>query len=52
MGNTAQSGIVPILIFIYQTTKEGHFCSKNENAHEVDVIIEVTAEQGWHYALT
>jgi len=28
-------------IFIYHTTKEGNFRGKNENAHEVDVIIEV-----------
>jgi hypothetical protein len=27
--------------FIYHTTKEGNFRGKNENAHEVDVIIEV-----------
>ena len=28
-------------IFIYHTTKEGNFRGKNENAHEVDVIVEV-----------
>ncbi len=28
-------------IFIYHTTKEGNFRGKQENAHEVDVIIEV-----------
>ncbi|MBI5541241.1 MAG: ATP-binding protein [Bacteroidia bacterium] len=29
-------------IFIYHTTKDGKFRGTNENAHEVDVIIEVT----------
>jgi len=28
-------------LFIYHTTKEGNFRGKNENAHEVDVIVEV-----------
>ncbi len=28
-------------IFIYHTTKEGHFKGVNTYAHEVDVIIEV-----------
>lgn len=28
-------------IFIYHTTKEGNFRGRNENAHEVDVIVEV-----------
>jgi hypothetical protein len=29
-------------VFIYHTTKEGNFRGKNENAHEVDVIVEVS----------
>jgi len=32
-------------IFIYHTTKEGHFKGVNEHAHEVDVIIQVEKGQ-------
>ena len=31
-----------LLIFIYHTTKDGKFRGTNENAYEVDVIIEVS----------
>jgi len=36
-----QSNPRTAFIFIYHTTKEGNFRGKNENAHEVDVIVEV-----------
>ncbi|MPM05046.1 hypothetical protein SDC9_51327 [bioreactor metagenome] len=32
-------------LFIYHTTKEGNFRGKNENAHEVDVIVEVAEDK-------